>query len=575
MRTGLSYVAGALAATVLFTHSMVWADPAPVPAKPETTSDDKGGLTWYKAESDHFIVYSDQSRTETERRLKALEQFRFFATKLVPATPGDLVEPKLTLYLVDNSQWLSLIDSRDVAGLYIACREGVSAFSANQDVSFDKNLKMDPNRPRQDLGQTVLFHEYTHHAMFRSGMSSYPLWYIEGMAEFLSTFTYDGQKGVIGDPPYADNWVLTQVNWGQWDHVLAPDERLSSGLATRDGADPVIFYAKAWLLTHYMMSDPSRAKSLQAYFEQLRKGGDPVKTFAAATGIDPLTELPKRLRSYSHALIQSGYSLPDMPDFKVEVMPMEPTANTYMIAAASLRTCLPPARGEWILKMLKLDANATELEAKGTAAKSDGARASWERLKAQAPELAKNEQYRMAVAYGEVLYGDPKAALVDLSSFGPNSALYAQAQYQQGRAWLALATRASGAERAEDLSRAVGLLEKAYTLSPDDGPTLYFLARAYEGRPDFPNDNAINAALGASDAMPSVYDYAAYAAWLELLKGDRDYAMNLLRPFGEDPHARDHAKSVTEIISAISQGKSAAEVKTMMDALDKNNGAEK
>ncbi|MEI9905982.1 MAG: hypothetical protein WDN06_20310 [Asticcacaulis sp.] len=213
---------------------------------------------------------------------------------------------------------LRMVDPRNAAGVYTACKEGVTAFSSQADFDPSKWLRRDKSLPAQDESQVILFHEYTHHVMFRHTTATFPLWYIEGYADYLSTFTYDGQWAWVGLPPSTNNNILDQVNWGGFDRVLKPDANLSSGLATVDGADPLIFYAKAWLLTHYMMNDPARMKALDAYFQRLDAGEDPVAAFSAATGISVTGDLPKRLREYAKGIPYNKLELPGMPDSAVK-----------------------------------------------------------------------------------------------------------------------------------------------------------------------------------------------------------------------------------------------------------------
>ena len=489
--------------------------------------------TWYRATSEHFIAYSDQSPADTTRRLKALEQFRLFAPRLLPDAPGASSDGEPTLYLLNDVDSLSYVASNEVAGLYSACREGRLLFSA--DGLLDRRPRhLDRARPLQDTGLTLLFHEYSHHLMLRGGPTPYPLWYTEGLAEYLSTFTYDGQAGHFGAPPYRDQWLLARVNWGEWDRVLAPDDKLSSGLTSTPQADPAIFYAKAWLLTHYMLSDPARARALQAYFDRLRLGEDPVAAFKTATGIDPIHDLPQRLHDYSRNLPTIDYALPASPDTPVSITTLPATTDSYIMGSAALQTCPAPQTGRAMLKTLKSDVG---------------------------PMAGTDE--RTALAYGEILFGDPKAPIDDLTAISPGDSLYPRAQYLLGRAWLA----------AGDRGRAAAYLEKALSLSPADPPTLYFLAHADEARPGVPAERALDEALTAARAVPSVYDYAAYAARLELQDGDRERAQALLRPFTIDLRAPVHAQHVAAIATAIGQGKTATEVGAMMDTLSQSTPA--
>lgn len=86
----------------------------------------------------------------------------------------------------------------------------------------------------------------------------YPTWLVEGYAEYFMATRIDGEEIDIGRPgrraqqlPF-DVWMPLKTTLGKSTKDMSPD-RLSMD------------YARAWALTHYMMSDPDRAKPLHAY----------------------------------------------------------------------------------------------------------------------------------------------------------------------------------------------------------------------------------------------------------------------------------------------------------------------
>ncbi len=551
-----------------------WLVAAPAFGQATTQSQDVSDTdSWIRAESDHFVVYGDWTQADTIKRVKALEQFHYFLNIVLPPDDPDAPEPKLTIYLVRDHTLLQWVDPRNAAGLYSACKEGVVAFSSQADFDPSKWVHASKDVPAQDESQVILFHEYTHHVMFRHTAATYPLWYIEGYADYFSTFAYDGQWAWIGLPPNTSSNTLDQVNWGGFDRVLKPDAQLSSGLATVDGADPLIFYAKAWLLTHYMMNDPERAKMLDAYMARLDKGEDPVAAFTAATGIDVDGELPRRLHAYSKAMPYRKIELPAMPDAAVSVTPLDATADSYQLLYGALKTCPPNAVGTLELKYLRAAGNADAIADLAPPKESK----SWDKLvadmRARAPAVAKSREYQFALAYGEILFGNPHAPLTWLATIAKDDADYPRAQYLVGRAWLAAAGGQTGADRSISLKTASQALAIAYTANPDDAATNYFLALSLDTGDEPPSDNAVNAAVGAVDAAPSVYDYAELAAIFELRRNDRDDAIALLKPFSNDPHAPKRAERVRGALAAISQGADIEKVRAALKNDDDTSAA--
>ncbi len=543
-RTAFSPVLAAAAAAMIAGIACLGAAPSALAAPPpvEKPSEDK----WFHATSEHLDVYSDQKADDTQYRTAAVEDLRYFLEAYMPTRTNAAAEPPLKVYFLDSRYWLMLVRP-DLAfyadGVYFGCREGVSLYSAAE-----PNVRAKSYRD-QDQSQLITFHEYTHHVMFHNTSGAFPKWYIEGLADYYSTLEYDGDTAVIGEVPWGDNAILNRVNWSHFETVLDPDNHMGTGLV-KSSADLEIFYAKAWLLTHYMMSDADHQAQLKDYFERLSKGEKPVPAFEASTGIK-INDLPGILRTYSRAMkMQVVKAHRELAPVTME--PMDRVAPAYLLLGSAFATCPEPKLGQTFLKVLK-QAVLTPTDSKKAAAET-------EQDKADRSALAANLDYKLAVAYGELLYGDPEVSLALLNGIGPEDSHYGRAQYLLGRLYLKRAAGQNGDPRQQTLVQARDALTLALKATPGDPPTEYFLAHTYENASDRPSAEAVHWAEAAYDGAPSVYDYAEYAADVALLQNRPDDAATFVASFATDPHSPKRNGPVTDALAAIKAGKPGGEI---------------
>ncbi|MEI9905983.1 MAG: hypothetical protein WDN06_20315 [Asticcacaulis sp.] len=186
-----------------------------------------------------------------------------------------------------------------------------------------------------------------------------------------------------------------------------------------------------------------------------------------------------------------------------------------------MRACPPEAVGKLELKFLRAAGDAGAVDAVMPAKPSKSEDKLFAEMKTRAPDVAKSTNYQYALAYGEILYGDAHAPMGWLAKVPKGDDNYVRAEYLLGRANLAIAAGQDGADRKASLNAAAQALSVAYTANPDDAATNYFLAESLDDNTGLPSDNAVNAAVNAVDAAPSVYAYAELAALLELRRNDR------------------------------------------------------
>lgn len=485
--------------------------------------------TWLKAQSEHFTLYSNAPEGKTRTYVKALEQFRALTLLLLGGTDSG-VQPRFTLYLLKDQDQIQLVRpafARQVAGVYFNCGEGDSAYSSvqtNSDVFDD-----------QDPGLVVLFHEYSHFVMFQHARTYYPPWYVEGFAEYLSTADPMKDKITIGENNKWRSWTLAADRQIPYERVLKPSFGFA-GDKSNDGWEVESFYAQSWLLTHYMLSDTTRAKAFNAYFAELAKGADPVKSFEATTGIK-VASLRGTLEHYSQNMVYMNVPVPSYADTNIAVAHIAPDAGAWLLDRSLLTTCMAPDQGKAVLG---------RLQARVAAAPAD-----WE--------------LKLSIARAQLLYDKPETAEATVGTVIDAHPDSFEANYLMGRIYMRESETASDKDRTDLVDTARGFFIAAYKLDKSNAANLYYLARSFQSKPGFPDTNAVNAANAAHVLAPSIAEYAIFDAFVNLAVGKRDEAVTLLTPYTGDPHNRAQAERLQKAVDAIKAGKTAGDVMRMMD----------
>ena len=243
---------------------------------------------WLRADTDHLELYSNAGRSAVESFARKIETYDAFLQVLlgVPEAPPG---PRLHVYLLASEE--------DMKVLWPA-----GGFAGFYDGSGDEPmLVVHYNRVRQarTRGETgsdaddTQFHEYTHYFQQTHIPSSYPGWVIEGYAQYLQTILIEPDGIVVGHGAQTLTARL-KARWLPWNEVLQG----ATGTLAREKWNA--FYGQAWLLTHYLSSDPQRSAAFNRYLMAVAKGGDPVRSLTDALGTD-LTTLGNELLRYYRA----------------------------------------------------------------------------------------------------------------------------------------------------------------------------------------------------------------------------------------------------------------------------------
>lgn len=459
---------------------------------------------WIKAETERFIVYGQGREARVRNLAMRLSVFDAVLRLTHPTAPK--VQPrKLEVYLVDAQRDLRRVapwNETGTVGFYAA---GPSATFA---VAYDGAVGID--------GDEVLFHEYAHAFMLENFPAAYPGWFIEGWAEYFMTTKVTADTAEVGRPNPGRAYELTQSGWLPWDVVISRSPGDISDAARS------IYYAQAWLLMHYMRSDPQRSMQLSDITVAIADGADPVKTLESVTGMS-IAELGGRLRNYRRLIsFTVKQPLPNPPEIKVTSM--EPSADDFLLD--SLRLASDSNAGD--------EANAALLA----------------ELRVRAAKWPGDKLAELTLARAEFAFGDVAAGEVIVKRRLGADPKDSETLFVAGQGQLRAGERNTD-QYEERFKAARPYLVKAYGQDQDDYRVLLAYLRSRTVDPAYPNDNDLNALLTVRALAPTV-DTAAIMLGEALLHHDRKAeAVALLSIVANDPHGGGAATIARSLISGV------------------------
>lgn len=276
---------------------------------------------WRRAQSEHFVVYSDGSERSLRDYTARLERFDALLTARFGAG-GATEARRLPVYLVGDGRALRVA----IPGL----PPGIAGYYSSGDIDVFAVLV----RGESD---DILLHEYSHHVMARAGDARYPGWFREGFAEFFATATVtEGGEASFGLPDRGRLYALQQNRWLPMDAVLRADSPLA--IDGRTGMN--MYYAQSWALTHWLLSDTGRIRNLSAYVAAVNGGRDPVEAWQAIYSMTPV-QLTAQLRA--HVRGRLAYTRLVIPPISpvITVTTLSPAADAVILPAINARSWNP------------------------------------------------------------------------------------------------------------------------------------------------------------------------------------------------------------------------------------------
>lgn len=487
--------------------------------------------SWLRAETRHFVVYSNVGVTATRNYVEQLESFKHLAELILGADPKSAIaSAKFTLYLFDDQDLLKTVRPSfhpSVAGVYLRCVEGAQAFAY-------RHRQNDIGGP--DIGLEILQHEYAHHLMFSRMRRFYPSWYVEGFADYLSVAKLQRGAFIVGGNSEGRSAQLAAPTpWIEFSVMLDPKQFVAA--TQKQQINGLQYYAQSWVLTHYMLADSGRTQAFNAYFDRIGRGEDAISSFESQTGI-PVAQLRNQVRAHWRKLPGLKVTVPNLPEADVAIERLPAERSEYILEAAALQTCPDEARGRELTKQLK----------------------------AMRAKVGKDSRFRVELSRAELLFGDSKAARTELESLAQSGEWAFDVAYLLGRSYFGEAQR-NPEQRVALMAKASAQFLKAYQIDKRYPPNLYFLSKSLDTE-ETPAKSVINAGTAAALLAPSVAEYAFHAAAVNLRSGDRETAVRVMQPFANNPHDTAQATRISEVINAIQGGKDLPELMAMMPSAE-------
>lgn len=461
---------------------------------------------WKRAESPHFVVYSDGGNDATLRRyVQSLEIYDYTLRARMGLPPDEAPARKLPIYLVSNNSALARINPGtlpDVAGTYFPAEEDIFAAAI------------------RDAQQDYLLHEYFHHFFYELGSTThYPSWLVEGLAEYFMTAEITPTSVVIGNFNNNRAYWLVNSPWINLDTLLS--KRISE---VRGEADKATYYPVAWLMTHWFMSDPNRKVWLTDYLARVRTGGDPVGSLTEATGMT-LPAIRSELRRYMGRRLNSTRYEGIFPTTEVVITRLPGSANDLLLLGQRLKIGVPAEDRAETAALVR-------------------------RMAARHP----NDSFaQLQLGHAELHFGVPEVGEAVLSELLEREPDNVEALQLMASHYIQLARETDG-DPSTLLTRARAFLARAYRIDNESYLTLYNLALTRQGQRGYPNENDMTTWREAFARAPQLSSIRlGYSAALMETQAF-DQAVALLEPLANTPHGGDAAAAASQMIERARAG---------------------
>jgi tetratricopeptide (TPR) repeat protein len=238
---------------------------------------------WMTVAAGEFRIYSNASERQTKDIATNLLRMREAIGKITRLN----VHAPLPTYVFVFKNERSFAPYRDA--LFQRKNASISgAFLSGRNANF---IVMDGGA---GVGsEHVIYHELTHYFV-RNTTPGLPLWLSEGLAEYYSSFSVNGDKINIGKPLVEHvQWLRVHSLLPLAQHFAVNQHSPEYSEGTRQGS----FYAQSWALAHYFLTDDVRRKQLAQFLAKIGAGKSNDEAFRSAFGVD-YAAVEQELRSY-------------------------------------------------------------------------------------------------------------------------------------------------------------------------------------------------------------------------------------------------------------------------------------
>ena len=483
---------------------------------------------WIKAESAHFIVYSDNKEFVVRDYIARMEAYDFAADKLFSEIGDSKLDTtaKLTfVYMAKAAEFRTVKPDikTDSYNPVLSCFKYDPQLFAISDS--DGTELLDARFNSRDL--SYMFRSQTDMKMHEYFSYTVPRWAWGGLQDYFMMTHIDGNKVLVGLPsPELMYETDVHQEMGRPAPPLATPVskilplRTIIEAETSDPASARLVRFERWVLINYFLTDVAHETKFLEYLTRVSNGDDNWTAFSGATGMSE-ADFEAIYTEYTHkGPPYLTYTMSIGAAGKTTVTRLAGVNNTGPLIAAALAVCPTTTYGRDLLR-----------QAQG--------------LLASAPD---DEAVLRANIIGQLDFGDPAAAAPLVARLAATEPASDTPLYLQGRTYLAMANADDGAARSQDMAKARTALGKAYQINPASAPTLYYFAKAQADLPEYPDANAMNAVKLAQDYSG---DYGNYRAELLVRAGRYDDALEIVKTWPDEMKAGDGKAAMTAIVAGL------------------------
>ena len=471
---------------------------------------------WHEVKTPHFLIYSEQSPQSLQSFANRLERFDK-AVRILRNMDDPPVgqSGRVTIFVLDDTDDVSRLATgklTSIAGFYLPRASGSVAF-VPRDTGAEGHYDMSAD--------TIFFHEYAHHMMLQSSDAPYPGWFVEGFAEFFGRANFEKDGSVQLGLPARDR------TYGLYVAKKPPIEELLGASFDQKSAEATeAYYARSWLLTHYLAFAPERQGQLTKYMSGIQAGSTPLAAATAAFG--DLKTLDREVDSYlrKDRLTYRRVSSPQL------VMQPAPVRQLRPGEAAMMPVRMRSARG---------------VDKKGAAEVLALART-------RAAPYLNDPAVQLALAEAEFDAGNYAAASAAADRTLAADPQSVKGMIYKGRAEMELAETRSGADW--NLVRKWFL--NANKVDPEAAEPLMLYYDSFARAGERPTKNAIEGMLYAQVLAPQDDGLRLTAAYILIRTNRPDEARKVLAPLANSPHGSGGRERARKVLAEIAAGKATA-----------------
>lgn len=475
---------------------------------------------WFRAESPHFIVYSDTKRDDVARVLDKLERLDHLLRTYTLNEKAVDTSPKLTFYYLKDFHDIYKIDNdypSQAIGLYKSCAQGVQAFGAH--MFYAERPNSDLQKKPENEGLSYIFAAYARHFIYRYSDLRAPTWYIDGFAHYFANTRFSDSETIVGMAPETISEYLRFLSGHRhsldYKDILLQNNTKGHSYAGKAGVR-LEFEAKSWVLTHYILSSSENIQHFSHYLNLIAKGTEPTRAFEDAFGYK-VSKLGTLLQRYNYKAdaLKTNFAAAPIGAIRFSAMPL--AANDLLLQDATLKACP--------------DAKTTQ--------------ALFTKIQNTAKKFPTSDFAQMVLSRAQIDSGNPQDAIPFLTDKASETKPDFDAVYLLGLAQLRVAEKAQGDLRKSNLESAQRNLLKACTLNPKAPEAFHAYFRAGVLAQENPSDDVLGSAILAWKQAREVNAYARTAALAHAYAEQTPEARRILTSMAQNSRDPQIAKWAT------------------------------